>query len=93
MEGNTDRRIHQLLLAGREKLSIEGVTNVGRFDRKEIVLDTGGGALLIKGEELHMKHLNLEQGKLCLTGRIDSLIYSNESLNQKGAGLWKRIFK
>lgn len=94
MDERTEKRIHQLLLSGREKLSVEGVSNVGRFDRQEIILDTGEGALLIKGEGLHMQHLSLEQGKLSLVGRIDSLQYSEGSLDQKSrGGLWRKIFK
>jgi len=80
MEERNERRIHQLTLSGRE-------------NRKEIVLDTEGGVLFIKGEELHMQHLNLEQGKLTLTGRIDSLSYSDESLEQESGSFLKKIFK
>lgn len=93
MEERNERKIHQLTLSGREKLSLEGVTNVGSFDREEIILETERGVLIVKGEDLHMRQLNLEQGKLSLTGRIDSLTYSEESLAQKNKGFLGKLFK
>ncbi|HEY8343866.1 MAG TPA: sporulation protein YabP [Bacillota bacterium] len=93
MEEKNTKRLHQLSLSGRERLSLEGVTNVGSFDREVIILETERGVLTIKGDELHMKQLNLEQGKLSLTGRIDSLVYSEESLAQRNKGFFGKIFK
>ena len=93
MEEKNTKKLHQLSLSGRERLSLEGVTNVGSFDREVIILETERGVLTIKGDELHMKQLNLEQGKLSLTGRIDSLVYSEESLAQKNKGFFGKIFK
>jgi sporulation protein YabP len=93
MEEKNAKRLHQLSLSGRERLSLEGVTNVGSFDREVIILETERGVLTIKGDELHMQQLNLEQGKLCLTGRVDSLVYSEESLAQKNKGFLGKIFR
>ena len=63
------------------KIITGGVINVGSFDREVIILETERGVLTIK-ETNYMKQLNLEQGKLSLTGRVDSLVYSEESLAQ-----------
>ncbi|HHT49102.1 MAG TPA: sporulation protein YabP [Firmicutes bacterium] len=84
---------HQLTLVKREKLTIDGVTNVGSYDPTELLLETEDGVLMIKGENLHLTQLNLEQGKIGLTGMINSLNYSNESLTQKSRGLFGKIFK
>ena len=46
------------------------------------------------GENLHVKNLNLEQGQVELTGRVDSLIYTeSKSLGQKGESLLSRLFQ
>lgn len=84
---------HQLSLINREKLTLDGVTNVGSYDPNELLLETEAGVLLIKGENLHLTQLNLEQGKIGLTGVINALTYSNESLTQKSKGLLGKIFK
>lgn len=84
---------HQLTLVSRERLTIDGVTNVGSYDQKELILETSQGVLLIKGEDLHLTQLNLDQGKISLIGRIDSLIYSGETLVQKNKGILGKLFK
>ncbi len=84
---------HQLTLVSRERLTLDGVTNVGRYDRDELVLETNQGVLVIKGEDLHLTQLNLEQGKVSLTGQIDSLVYSGETLAEKNKGILGKLFK
>lgn len=90
MDGQKD---HQLTLYGRERLAVEGVTNVGSFNREEIFLETQKGALVIRGENLHLQQLHLEQGKLSINGKVNALKYSEESAAQKGRGIFKRMFK
>lgn len=85
--------LHQLALASREKLQVDGVRNVGSFDREEVVLETEMGVLVIKGENLHMQHLNLDQGKIAVHGKIQSLVYTEEDLAQKGRGFLGKLFK
>ncbi|NLM37860.1 MAG: sporulation protein YabP [Firmicutes bacterium] len=93
MEQKGLKNNHQLTLVHREKLTIDGVTNVGSYDPTELLLETTAGVLLIKGENLHLTLLNLEQGKIGLTGEINALTYSNETLSQRSKGLLGKIFK
>lgn len=92
-----ERRInalrHQLVLAERERLTIDGVLHVESFDEKEIVLDTELGGLVIEGEELHIKELNLEKGNLLVSGYVRSVEYLGESLVKRGKGLLARLFR
>ena len=80
-------------MVNREKLTLDGVTNVGSYNPTALVLETTAGVLMIKGENLHLTLLNLEQGKIGLTGEINALIYSNESLSQKNRGLLGKLLK
>jgi sporulation protein YabP len=84
---------HQLSLINREKLTLDGVVNVGSYDQNELILETTAGVLLIKGDDLHLTQLNLDQGKVGLTGTVNALIYSNESLAQRSKGFLGKIFK
>lgn len=92
-----DRRLnnvrHQLVLAERERLTIDGVVNVESFDDKEIVLETDLGGLLIQGEELYIKELNLEKGNLLVQGYVQSVEYLGDSLGKRGKGVLARLFK
>ncbi len=89
----TTRRNHQLTLKSREHLSLEGVVNVESFDRQEVYLETIQGGMIIRGEDLHIKELNLEQSELVLTGYVHSLEYLGDSLSKRSRGFLGRLFR
>ena len=58
-------------------------------EKKEILLHTEEGKLSIKGEGLHVKHLDLKSGQLSLEGKIDSLTYLGRKKDKKEGSLLK----
>jgi len=85
---------HKLLLQGRKQMELSGVKEIVSFDAKEVVLSTQMGTLLVRGEDLLVKRLTLEQGEVDLEGRIDSLIYSEKEARPKDKdSLVKRLFR
>lgn len=70
---------HRLELVGRERLTISGVEDVGRFDETGIVMTTAVGTLVVTGEDLHIDKLSLDGGELHVDGRIDAVTYEEES--------------
>ena len=82
-------RAHSLSLEGREKLSVTGVEDVTGFDESLIVLNTGQGDLVIRGEQLHIERIDLETGRLELRGRVQELSYDEPAGNRS---LWSRLF-
>lgn len=85
--------VHQLVFAEWERLTLDGVTHVESFDDREIVLETDLGGLIIQGEDLHIKELNLETGNLLVMGYVDSIEYLGESLSKRGKGFLARLFR
>jgi len=81
---------HNLILEGRSKLSLSGVTDVDSFDDQEISLQTGQGALLVRGSGLHIEKLSVDAGELTVTGLVTELCY--EETAQSGS-LWSRLFR
>jgi len=67
---------HNLQLLAREQVTMEGVLAVESFDDAEIILETDLGQLTLRGEDLHIKQLDLESGKLAVEGYVSALIYS-----------------
>ena len=63
------------------------------FDDREIVLETEEGGLFIRGEDLHINELNLENSSLVVVGYIKSLEYTKDSFSQKGKGLLAKLFR
>lgn len=81
---------HALTLTGRQMLALSGVTDVSAFDENTIAMDTSMGTLTVRGENLHVEKLTLDQGELTLTGEIQSLEY-DDTASQRG-GLFSRLF-
>lgn len=86
------RKRHQLLLRNREEMVVDGVLNVESFDDKEVVLETEGGLLLIRGADLHIKELNLENATLLVKGIINALEYAGQK-KDRAKGLLARVFR
>lgn len=92
MEEKKSAAIHKLMLERQKGGTITGIRDVISFDEKEILLHTEDGKLSIKGETLHVKHLDLEHGELSLEGRIDSLAYLGRKKEKQEESLIKRLF-
>lgn len=75
---------HGFTLTARKDLSVSGVKKVDSFDDKVVVLVTAAGPLVIKGENLHIRHLDLEQGVLLLDGIIAQLTYQEPAPGRRG---------
>lgn len=85
---------HNIVLNNREKGNLTGILDVISFDENIIVLDTDMGLLTIKGKDLHVSRLTLENGEIDMEGKIDSFVYSsNESFRKSGQSLLSRLFK
>lgn len=88
---------HILSVEGRKKLTLEGVQHVGSFDEQEITLDTNMGYLKLKGEGMHITHLNLDAGSLVVEGYINGLEYvegrTAKGSKARGKGIINRLLK
>ena len=77
---------HSLMLENRQNGRITGVKDIKSFDEKEILLFTQAGKLVINGEQLHVKQLDLE-------GKVDSLTYLSKNTDNRDESLFKRMFR
>ena len=85
---------HKLNLINREVLTVTGVNDVLAFDVTEVLLETGMGMLSIRGSDLHVNRLTLEKGEVDVTGKVDSLTYSDVGTYRKqGESLLSRLFR
>ncbi len=85
---------HEIVLINRENLKISGVKDVESFDSEEFLLSTEFGYLNIRGQNLHIKNLNLEQGMVTIEGVIYDMGYLNEGYStEKAKGFFGKLFK
>lgn len=82
---------HNLILEERKKLSVSGVTDVDSFDEQTVIAYTVKGEITVRGWDLHVSKLNLEQGELVLEGEISSLVYTD--VKTKSTGLFSKILR
>lgn len=77
-------RMHSIVMEHRESLSATGVMDVLSFDEETIVTETELGVLIIQGNNLHVKTLNLENGNLQIEGDIINIGYEDVISYTKG---------
>lgn len=92
MEPNKVKR-QEVKMLNRKLLEISGVLNVESFDAEEFLLETEMGFLTIKGANLHIKNLNLEQGLVAIEGLVNELAYVDGGGSGKSKGFLGKLFK
>ncbi|MBO9605915.1 MAG: sporulation protein YabP [Paenibacillaceae bacterium] len=83
----------EVKMLNRKLLELSGVLNVESFDSEEFLLETECGYLTIKGQNLHIKNLNLEQGMVAIEGYFNELAYVDSVSQGKSKGLLGKLFK
>ena len=85
---------HHISIDRRERVVITGIVEVISFDDETIVCETEMGALILKGRNLHVNRLNLDDGELEVDGDIENLGYEDDMITGRGKGsLLSKIFK
>lgn len=84
---------HDVTLKGRRQLDITGVKQVESFDNEEFLLETVMGFLSVRGQNLHMKNLNVEQGIVSIEGKVFDLVYLDQGQQDKSKGFFGKLFK
>lgn len=82
-----------LSLDSRKKLSLTGVQEVISFNEEEIDLTTELGQLKIKGNNLKMNKLDVQNGELVIVGVIDSCMYMNREKKKDNDSIISKLFK
>ena len=86
------KQSHRIVMEGRKKVAVSGVLDLLVFDETEVVMETSEGMLSIRGADLHMGSLNLDQGQVGLAGEIAELVYDDVSSKPKSS-LMSRLFR
>lgn len=87
--GATISRGHKLELDHHRAMSMTGVKDVPVFTDKNITVILDGETLYVTGQNLSVKNLDVENGKLSVLGTVNSIKYSA----QGSMSLIKRILK
>ena len=78
-----------IIIESRERVNITGVIDIHSFDDEVALIETDLGILMIKGDNLKMNKLNLDNNELIIEGRLIALNYSETSEMKKGSLIGK----
>lgn len=86
---------HELIMTNRNELEVSGVTGVESFDSEEFLLATDFGYVGIRGQELHLKNLDLDQGIVSIRGQFLDISYIdvNQPRSEKTKSVLGRLFR
>lgn len=82
-----------IIIENREKISVTGVIDIHSFDDELVIAQTDLGILTVKGDDLKMNKLNLENNELIIEGKIIAVAYSDINSNGKKKGIMNKLFK
>lgn len=83
---------HTVTIDNREKTTITDILEIDSFDEAEIRATLKRGAMIIKGEKLHIQVLDLQEGRAVIAGTVNSLMYVK--VKEKGEkGFLAKIMK
>ena len=83
---------HNITVENRERITVTEVADVDSFNEQTVIVALKQGGLLIKGEKLHIQKLDLSEGKVVISGSLQSLAYT-EKANKGESGFLKKILK
>ena len=92
-EGKLDECKGKITLENRKKMTLTGVEEVISFDDEKILLNTKLGALTIKGQNLKMNKLDVQNGDVMINGEIYYIVYSGKEIKKEKEGIFARLFK
>ncbi len=85
---------HNISIENRNKIMITGVTDVLSFDEDGVIANTEMGILIIKGSDMHVGKLNVDDGSLSIEGEVFSLEYTDSDSSQRSRNSFLgRIFR
>ena len=97
MEKKSENKLEEprgnIVLENRKKLTLTGVEEVISFDDEKILLNTKLGFLTIKGSELKMNKLDVQNGDVIIVGNVASIVYSSKEIKKEKESMISKLFK
>ena len=84
---------HSLKVNNRKGVEISGVKEVDSFDNEEFLLETVMGYLIVRGQNLQLKNLDVSEGLVSIKGKIYELSYVDEQHQEKAKGFFSKLFR
>ncbi|WP_067841259.1 sporulation protein YabP [Amphibacillus sediminis] len=91
---NTSTQVeHEIKVRNRRMIDITGVKEVDSFDNEEFLLETVQGYLMIRGENLQIKTLDVAQGRVEIKGKLVDFSYLDDHNHNQTKSFFGKLFK
>lgn len=90
---NDNNKKSLMTIENRKKLLLTGVSEVVSFNDEQIILNTNVGSLVIKGKELKMNKLDVQNGDIVIIGTVNSCVYNSNDDKHNKDSILSRLFK
>jgi len=92
MENILDSTKQEIKLIDRALIYLTGIDRIVKFDSEEFYMESVMGPLTVKGEGLEVVKLDTHDGVVSIKGKINSMVYDNDSKKDTESFLTK-LFK
>lgn len=82
-----------VVLRNREDMQITGVKKLISLNANEFLVETSLGNMTIKGSNLEMEQLDIDNGTLGIKGNVYLIEYSNKPQKVKEKSFVSKLFK
>ncbi len=82
-----------VILKNRKSLELSGVNKLESMNPNEFVVFTVLGKMIIKGKDLEMQALDIDNGHLSISGNVNSMEYLDKLDTKDKKGLFSKLFK
>lgn len=87
-------KTHNITINNREDIKMTGIIDVLSFDEELVICQSDIGVLVLKGMNLHVKKLDLDNSILELNGYLTGLQYEQDHvLSKNKSSIFTKIFK
>src|SRR5699024_6187870 len=84
---------HEVKENKRKDLEINGVTDLDTYDSEEFLMETTMSYLIVRGNNLQLQNLNVEDGIVHISGKVYELTYIDEQREEKAKSLFSKLFR
>lgn len=78
-QGSVKSKGHNISITDRAQICLDGIAEVISYDENNIIMETNMGQLALDGSGLNIVKLNLGEGRVSVTGKLDALYYTEQS--------------
>lgn len=93
MNDKIGNNIHELKIVDRSIFSLTGVSKIISFDNSEFILESNMGPIHIKGENLELLTLDLQEKFIKIKGKVSGFNYIEKLNKKKEETILSKLFK